>query len=61
MLASCDFIHDPRSAVIDASQTRVAGTRLLKLLIWFDNEWGYSNRLLDVAKLMLKDDKSVAE
>ncbi len=61
MLASCDFIHDPRSAVIDASQTRLAGTRMLKLLIWFDNEWGYSNRLLDVAKLMLKDDTSVAE
>lgn len=53
MLASCDFIHDPRSAVVDASQTRLAGGRLLKLLIWFDNEWGYSNRLLDVAEQML--------
>lgn len=58
MLASCDFIHDPRSAIVDASQTRLAGTRLLKLLIWFDNEWGYSNRLLDVAKLMLGENVS---
>lgn len=58
MLASCDFIHDPRSAVIDASQTRLAGGRLLKLLIWFDNEWGYSNRLLDVANIMLKENAS---
>ena len=48
-LASCDFIHDPRSGVVDASQTRVSGGRLIKVLIWFDNEWGYANRMLDVA------------
>jgi D-erythrose 4-phosphate dehydrogenase len=48
-LASCDFIHDPRSGIVDASQTRVGGRRLVKVLIWFDNEWGYANRMLDVA------------
>lgn len=48
-LASCDFIHDPRSGIVDASQTRVGGKRLVKVLIWFDNEWGYANRMLDVA------------
>lgn len=48
-LASCDFIHDPRSGIVDASQTRVSGGRLLKLLVWFDNEWAYANRMLDVA------------
>ena len=48
-LASCDFIHDARSGVIDAGQTTVAGTRLAKMLVWFDNEWGYANRMLDVA------------
>jgi len=48
-LASCDFIHDPHSGIVDASQTRVSGGRLLKILIWFDNEWGYANRMLDVA------------
>ncbi|MEM6582188.1 MAG: glyceraldehyde 3-phosphate dehydrogenase NAD-binding domain-containing protein [Pseudomonadota bacterium] len=49
-LASCDFNHDVRSCIIDASQTRVSGTRLVKVLIWFDNEWGYANRMLDVAE-----------
>ena len=48
-LASCDFIHDPRSAIVDASQTRVSGTRLVKVLTWFDNEWGFANRMLDLA------------
>ena len=48
-LASCDFVHDAHSGVIDASQTTVAGGHLAKLLIWFDNEWGYANRMLDVA------------
>ena len=47
-LASCDFNHDPRSGIVDASQTRVAGERLVKVLIWFDNEWGYANRMIDV-------------
>ncbi len=49
-LASCDFNHDPRSSIIDASQTRVSGTRLVKVLTWFDNEWAYANRMLDVAQ-----------
>jgi D-erythrose 4-phosphate dehydrogenase len=47
-LASCDFNHDPRSGIIDASQTRVAGNNLVKVLTWFDNEWGFANRMLDV-------------
>lgn len=48
LLASCDFNHDARSGIIDASQTRVAGDHLVKVLTWFDNEWGFANRLLDV-------------
>ena len=48
-LASCDFNHDIRSSIIDASQTRVSGRRLVKVLTWFDNEWAYANRMLDVA------------
>lgn len=48
-LASCDFNHDVRSSIIDASQTRVSGARLVKVLTWFDNEWAYANRMLDVA------------
>lgn len=49
-LASCDFNHDSRSGIVDAGQTRVSGKRLAKVLIWFDNEWGYANRLLDVMR-----------
>lgn len=48
-VASVDFNHDPRSGIVDATQTRVAGGRLVKLLCWFDNEWGFANRMLDVA------------
>ena len=53
-LASCDFNHDPRSAIVDLSQTRVSGKHLVKVLTWFDNEWGYANRMLDVARLLSK-------
>lgn len=53
-LASCDFNHDPRSAIVDLTQTRVAGGNLVKLLVWFDNEWAYANRMLDVALYMSK-------
>ncbi|MBT6340453.1 MAG: type I glyceraldehyde-3-phosphate dehydrogenase [Desulfobacula sp.] len=46
-LVSCDFNHDPRSSIIDLHQTRVSKKRLVKIQAWFDNEWGYSNRMLD--------------
>ena len=52
-LASCDFNHDPRSAIVDASQTRVSQQKLIKVLLWFDNEWGYANRMLDVLRSWL--------
>ena len=48
-LASCDFNGESCSSVVDASQTQVSGDRLVKVLIWFDNEWAYANRLLDIA------------
>lgn len=47
--ASIDFNHKSHSAIVDGSQTRVAGPRLANLLVWFDNEWGFANRMLDVA------------
>jgi D-erythrose 4-phosphate dehydrogenase len=46
-LVSCDFNHDPRSAIIDLPQTRVSGSHLIKIQAWFDNEWAYANRMLD--------------
>ena len=47
--ASIDFNHHPQSAIVDGCQTRTSGTRLANLMVWFDNEWGYANRMLDVA------------
>ncbi len=57
-LVSCDYNHDPRSCIIDLPQTRVSGTRMVKLQAWFDNEWGYSNRMLDTTLAALNPDKS---
>tara|TARA_R110001583_G_scaffold2626_2_gene18605 strand:- start:1680 stop:2744 length:1065 start_codon:yes stop_codon:yes gene_type:complete len=52
--ASVDFNTDPRSGIVDGTQTRVSGDRLLKLMCWFDNEWGFANRMLDVAQVWLQ-------
>ncbi len=47
-LVSVDFNHDPASSTFDASLTKVSGGTLVKVLSWYDNEWGFSNRMLDV-------------
>lgn len=47
-LVSSDFLKDPHSSVVDAQCTRVVEDRLIKVMSWYDNEWGYSNRLLDL-------------
>ena len=46
-LVSVDFNHDPRSSIFDAGLTRVMDGNLVKVLSWYDNEWGFSNRMLD--------------
>lgn len=46
-LVSIDFNHDPRSSIFDAGLTRVMEGNLVKVLSWYDNEWGFSNRMLD--------------
>jgi glyceraldehyde 3-phosphate dehydrogenase len=51
-LVSCDFNHYPASAVFDVTQTRVLGP-LTKVVAWYDNEWGFSNRMLDTASYMM--------
>jgi D-erythrose 4-phosphate dehydrogenase len=51
-LVSIDFNHDPHSCIVDGNQTRVSHKRLVKLLIWCDNEWGFANRMLDTAGAM---------
>ena len=48
-LVSIDFNHDPASSTYDAGLTKVMGGTLVKVLAWYDNEWGFSNRLLDTA------------
>ncbi len=48
-LVSIDFNHDPHSSVFDAGLTRVMEGNLVKVLSWYDNEWGFSNRMLDTA------------
>jgi len=50
-LVSADFQGDPRSSIVDAPSTLVSGGHLVKVLSWYDNEWGFSNRLVDLAKL----------
>ena len=52
-MVSIDFNHDSHSSILDATQTRVAGQHLVKLVCWFDNEWGYTNRMIDVARRWL--------
>ena len=51
-LVSSDFIADPRSGVVEADFTTVQSGNLAKVLIWYDNEWGYSCRVADLAHLM---------
>lgn len=51
-LVSIDFNHNPLSAIFDATQTKVIGGTLCKVSAWYDNEWGFSNRMLDVAGLL---------
>jgi glyceraldehyde 3-phosphate dehydrogenase len=53
-LVSMDFKGDSRSSIVDASLTQVIGERMVKVVAWYDNEWGYSVRVADLAALMAK-------
>lgn len=53
-LVSMDFKGDARSGIVDGLSTSMIGERMLKVLVWYDNEWGYSVRCADVAALMAK-------
>ena len=52
-LVSIDFNHDPRSSVYDSTLTKVTGGTLVKVLAWYDNEWGFSNRMLDMTAALM--------
>jgi glyceraldehyde 3-phosphate dehydrogenase len=51
-LVSMDFLHDPHSSILDAPSTMVLGDRTVKVLSWYDNEWGYSCRVVDLVDLI---------
>lgn len=53
-LVSTDFNHDPRSAILASDQTSVQQGNLVRVLAWYDNEWGFSNRMLDTAAVIGK-------
>ncbi len=51
-LVSVDYNGDPRSSIVDAAQTQVVGGSLVQVQAWYDNEWGFSNRMVDMARLL---------
>jgi glyceraldehyde 3-phosphate dehydrogenase len=57
-LVSVDFNHNPASSIFDLSYTKVMGN-LVKILAWYDNEWGFSNRMLDTAKALMNATQKV--
>ena len=53
-LVSIDFNHNPASSIVDASLTNVVGKNMGKISAWYDNEWGFSNRMCDIAEYLHK-------
>ena len=51
-LVSSDYIGDPRSSIFDATITQVMGDNFAKIFSWYDNEWGFSNRMIELAQLV---------
>lgn len=54
-LVSSDYTNDPRSGIIDAPSTMVINHTQVKILAWYDNEWGYVNRMIDIASMMAQN------
>ena len=52
LLVSSDYIGDPRSSIFDSTVTQVLGDRMAKVMSWYDNEWGFSNRMIDLAVIV---------
>jgi glyceraldehyde 3-phosphate dehydrogenase len=53
-LVSVDIVHTPQSSTIDSLETAVLEGKLVRVVSWYDNEWGFSNRMIDTAAAMAK-------
>ncbi|PIR73242.1 MAG: type I glyceraldehyde-3-phosphate dehydrogenase [Candidatus Moranbacteria bacterium CG10_big_fil_rev_8_21_14_0_10_35_21] len=53
-IVSSDIIGNPKSSIVDLSLTKVVGGNLIKIVVWYDNEWGYSNRLVEMVEHIIK-------
>jgi glyceraldehyde 3-phosphate dehydrogenase len=60
-IVSTDVVKDPHSSIFDAEQTMVTDGRLVKVFAWYDNEWGYSNRCVEVAAKVLEPALATAD
>ena len=58
-IVSSDVLGDSRSSIFDADSCMMMGKRLVKVVAWYDNEWGYSCRMLDLISLAAQKDKNV--
>ena len=54
-LVSIDFNHNPASSIVDESLTKVVSKNMGKISAWYDNEWGFSNRMCDIVEYLHKN------
>jgi len=53
-VVSSDMLHNPNSSIVDSELTKVMGGNLVKVVAWYDNEWGYSMRVVDLVEFLAK-------
>ena len=53
-IVSSDIVHNPHSSIFDSGNTKVIGGNMVKVTMWYDNEWGYSNRTADLAERLMQ-------
>jgi glyceraldehyde 3-phosphate dehydrogenase len=53
-IVSSDIVHNPHSSIFDSGNTKVIGGNMAKVTMWYDNEWGYSNRTADLAERLMQ-------
>jgi len=58
-LVSIDYLGNPKSTIIDSNRLKVLNENMVKVIIWYDNEWGYSSRVVDIVKLVNNDKNKV--